>query len=149
MSRVTVFVPRDSAARALGADDSAAALVVEAARRGIALDLVRNGSRGLFWLEPLVEVATPAGRMAYGPVQAADVPALLEAGALQGAPHALGHGRVEAMPYLARQRREVFARMGLGDPLSLQDYEAQGGWAGLRAALALDGEAVVDRKSVV
>ncbi len=119
MSRITVSIPRDSAARALGADDTAAALVVEAARRGLAIDL--------------------------GPVQAADVPALLDAGALQGAPHALGHGRTDLIPYLARQRREVFARAGLSDPLSLADHEAQGGWAGLRAALAMDGAAVVEQ----
>ena len=145
MNRITVYLPRDSAARALGADDTAAALVVEAARRGLAVELVRTGSRGLFWLEPLLEVATPAGRMAYGPVQAADVPALLDAGALQGAPHALGHGRVELVPFLARQRREVFVRVGVTDPLSLADYEAHGGWAGLRAALAQDGAAVVEQ----
>ncbi len=145
MNRITVFVPRDSAARALGADDTAAALVVEAARRGIAVDIVRNGSRGLFWLEPLVEVATPAGRNAYGPVQAADVPALLDAGLLQGAPHALGHGDIGTHAFLARQQREVFARVGLGDPLSLAAFEQQGGWAGLRAALAMDGAAVVEQ----
>ncbi len=143
--RVTVFVPRDSAARALGADETAAALVVEAARRGLAIDLVRNGSRGLFWLEPMVEVATPAGRLAYGPVQAADVPGLLDAGLLQGAPHVLGQGPTDAIPYLARQRREVFARVGLTDPLSLSAYQAHGGWAGLRAALAQDGAAVVEQ----
>ncbi|MFN9747423.1 MAG: formate dehydrogenase beta subunit [Betaproteobacteria bacterium] len=145
MSRITLYVPRDSAARALGADDTAAALVVEAARRGLALEVVRNGSRGLFWLEPLLEVATPAGRMAYGPVQAADVPALLDAGVLHGGAHALALGRVELIPYLAAQRREVFARVGVTDPLSLADYEAHGGWAGLRAALAQDGAAVVEQ----
>ena len=145
MSRVTVYVPRDSAARALGADATAAALAVEAARRGLALEVVRNGSRGLFWLEPMLEVATPAGRMAYGPVLADDVPALLDAGALQGRPHALGLGRVEDIPYLSAQRREVFARVGVTDPLSLADYAAHGGWAGLRAALAQDGAAVVEQ----
>jgi formate dehydrogenase iron-sulfur subunit len=145
VSRVTVYVPRDSAARAVGADETAAALVIEAARRGLEIELVRNGSRGLFWLEPLIEVATPAGRIAYGPVQAEDVPALLDAGLLQGAPHALGHGRVDDIPYLARQQREVFSRLGLADPLSLADYAAHGGWAGLQAALALPGEAVVEQ----
>jgi formate dehydrogenase iron-sulfur subunit len=145
VSRITVYVPRDSAARALGADETAAALAVEAARRGQALEVVRNGSRGLFWLEPLLEVVTPAGRMAYGPVQADDVPALLDAGALQGGAHALGLGPVDLIPYLAAQRREVFARAGVTDPLSLADYAAHGGWAGLRAALAQDGAAVVEQ----
>jgi formate dehydrogenase iron-sulfur subunit len=145
VSRVTVYVPRDSAACAQGADETAAVLVVEAARRGLAIDLVRNGSRGLFWLEPLVEVVTPAGRVAYGPVQAADVPALLDASLLQGAAHLLALGDIDAHPYLARQRREVFRRVGVTDPLSLDDYAAHGGWAGLRAALAQDGAAVVEQ----
>ena len=140
---VTVFVPRDSAALAVGADEVAAALQAECARRGQPLNLVRNGSRGLFWLEPMVEVATPAGRVAYGPVQAEDVPALLDAGLLNGAAHALSHGLTEQMPYLAKQERLTFVRMGVTDPLSLADYEAHGGWLGLRQALQMDGPAVV------
>jgi hypothetical protein len=105
---------------------------------------VRNSSRGLFWLETLVEVQTPQGRVAYGPVAPEDVPGLLDAGLLSGSAHALCHGLTEQIPYLARQERLTFARMGITDPLSLADYEAHGGWAGLRAALAKDGAAVVD-----
>lgn len=143
MSAVTVYVPRDAAALAVGADEVAAAIAAEAARRGAAVHVVRNGSRGLFWLEPLVEVATPAGRVAYGPVQAADVPALFDAGFLHGGAHALGHGLTEAIPYLAKQERLTFARMGITDPLSLADYEAHDGWAGLIRALAMAPAAVV------
>ena len=72
-----VFVPRDAAALAVGADDVAAALAPHA-------DVVRTGSRGLFWLEPMIEVETPAGRIAYGPVEAADIPGLLADGLLTG-----------------------------------------------------------------
>src|SRR5439155_15121289 len=89
MNTTTVYVPRDSAALAVGADEVATALRDECARRGLAIKLVRNGSRGLFWLEPLVEVATPQGRIAYGPVAPDDVPALLDAGLLSGTAHAL------------------------------------------------------------
>jgi len=141
---VKIFVPRDSAALAVGADEVAAALQAELARRGVAADIVRNGSRGLFWLEPMVEVSTPAGRVAYGPVAPEDVPALLDAGLLQGAAgHALCLGPTEQIPYLARQERLTFARMGVTDPLSLADYEAHEGWAGLRRAIMLPGMAVV------
>src|SRR5258706_10578935 len=143
MSTTTIYVPRDSAALAVGADDVAAALQAECARRGLAIELVRNGSRGLLWLETLVEVATPQGRVAYGPVVAEDVPSLLDAGLLQGAPHALCHGPTEQIPYLAKQERLTFARMGVTDPLSLADYEAHEGWAGLRAAIALPGATIV------
>ncbi|MBL8387356.1 MAG: formate dehydrogenase [Hydrogenophaga sp.] len=143
MSGVTVYVPRDSAALAVGADEVAAALQSQAASRGLSLQIVRNGSRGLFWLEPLVEVATPAGRIAYGPVAPEDVPSLLDAGCLQGGPHPLCLGPTDQIPYLAQQERLTFARMGLTDPLSLADYEAHEGWAGLRRALAMDGPAIV------
>lgn len=141
---VRVYVPRDAAALACGADEVAAAIAAACAARGLAVDIIRNGSRGLFWLEPLVEVATPQGRIAYGPVAVADVPGLLDAGLLHGGAHALCHGPVDAIPYLARQERLTFARMGVTDPLSLADYEAHGGWAGLRRAQALGGAAVVD-----
>ena len=102
MSAIKLYVPRDSAALALGADDTAATLAAEAARRGINIDLVRNGSRGLFWLEPLVEVATAQGRVAYGPVQADDVAALFDA-LLAGGEHPLCHGLTDDIPYLKNQ----------------------------------------------
>ncbi len=143
MSTVRLFVPCDSAALAVGADEVAATLAAVCARRGAAIDIVRNGSRGMFWLEPMVEVDTPAGRVAYGPVHADDIAALLDAGMLGGGHHALCHGLTEKMPYLARQERLTFARMGVIDPLSLADHEAHGGWAGLRRALTLDGAGVV------
>ncbi len=142
---IRVYVPRDSAALSVGADDVAAAITREAARRGAAIELVRNGSRGMLWLEPLVEVATPDGRVAYGPVTVEDVPGLFDAGFLQGAVHPLGHGLTERMPYLAKQERLTFARCGITDPLSLADYMAHDGYRGLRNALAMDAAAIVQQ----
>lgn len=139
---IRLFVPRDSAALALGADDTAAALAAEATRRGVDIELVRNGSRGLFWLEPLVEVETAQGRVAYGPVEADDVAALFDA-LIHGAEHPLGHGLTEDIPYLKKQERLTFARVGITDPLSLADYQAHEGFAGLKRALGMDGAAIV------
>jgi len=132
-----VFVPRDAAARAVGADCVAAALQHEAEQRGLAIELVRNGSRGLFWLEPMIEVETPAGRIAYGPVTPADVAGLFEADLVSGGAHALRIGRPEEVPFLKRQTRVTFARCGIVDPLSLEDYRAHGGYRGLARAHAL------------
>jgi formate dehydrogenase iron-sulfur subunit len=134
-----IYVPRDAAARGLGADETAAAIVVEAAKRGITVELVRNGSRGMVWLEPLVEVATDAGRLAFGPMTPADVPALF--GDLAQHPKALG--LTEALPWMTKQTRLTFARVGVIDPLSLADYESHGGLAGLRRALGMDSAAIV------
>ena len=143
MSAVTVYVSRDAAALALGAEAVARAITTEAAQRKLAVRIIRNGSRGLHWLEPLVEVQTPAGRVAYGPVKAADVPGLFEAGFLTGEPHALARGNIEEHPYFRTQQRLTFARVGLIDPISVEDYVAHGGYEGLRNALAMSGEAIV------
>jgi formate dehydrogenase iron-sulfur subunit len=143
MNVCKVFVPRDSAALAVGADEVAKAFMDEAAARGLNIQVVRNSSRGMFWLEPLVEVETPQGRVAYGPVQASDVKALLDAGLLEGQKHSLCHGLTEKIPYLAQQERLTFARMGVTDPLSLADYKAHEGWAALDRVLSMDGSAVV------
>ena len=145
MSRLRIFVSRDSSARSVGADEVAAALSGEAARRGIEIDLVRNGSRGLFWLEPLIEVETPRGRIAYGPVTAAGVSQLWDAGLAQGAPHALRLGVTEEIPYFKKQERLTFARVGITDPISLPDYLKNGGYRGLEAALALAPADIVTR----
>jgi formate dehydrogenase iron-sulfur subunit len=139
----TIYVPGEATALALGAESVAAAIVAEAAKRGEAVRVVRNGSRGAFWLEPLVEVQTAAGRCAYGPVRAADVPGLFAAGFVQGGKHALRLGLIESIPYLANQERLCCERLGVVDPLDLDDYLAHGGYAGLKAALALAPAAVV------
>jgi formate dehydrogenase iron-sulfur subunit len=141
---IKVCVPRDAAALSVGADATAAAIAKAAQLAGQAIQLVRTSSRGMFWLEPFVEVETASGRVGYGPVTAEDVPGLFAAGFLQGGAHPLAHGKVEAMPFLARQERLTFARAGLTDPLSLADYEAHGGLRGLRRALGMAPTAVVE-----
>ncbi|MFN0315816.1 MAG: formate dehydrogenase beta subunit [Burkholderiales bacterium] len=140
---VTVYVPLDTSALSLGADALAKAIEREAGARNSAVRLVRNGSRGMFWLEPMVEIQTPAGRVAYGPVSASDVPSLFDAGFLSGGKHALSLGITEEIEYLKRQERLCFARVGVTDPLSVTDYEAHGGMQGLRNALALTGDKIV------
>ncbi len=135
-----LYLPRDAAARALGAEDVARAITDEAARRGIAVTLVRTGTRGMIWLEPLLEVEKDGIRAGFGPVTAADVPGLFDAGFGE---HALALGPVEEIPFLARQTRLTFARCGIVDPLSLSDYEAHGGLTGLRRALAMEPAAIV------
>ena len=138
-----IFVPRDAAARAVGADKVAAAIAEETKRKGLAVEIVRTGSRGLFWLEPLVEVETPGGRIGFGPVMAKDV-ATLFADGLPAASHPLCVGRPEEIPFLKRQRRITFARCGIIDPLSLADYRAHGGWRGLERARSLGPAATVE-----
>ncbi|MDA8254742.1 MAG: formate dehydrogenase [Betaproteobacteria bacterium] len=141
--RTTIYVPGDAVALALGADAVAAAIAREAAQRGIAIRMVRNGSRGMVWLEPLVEVATPRGRIAYGPVAAVDVRGLFAADFLTGGAHALCLGPTEEIPWLARQQRLVCRRIGVVDPRSLADYVARGGGAGLRRARAMAPAGIV------
>jgi formate dehydrogenase iron-sulfur subunit len=135
---IKVYVPRDSAARSVGADEVAAQIA-----RLPGIKLVRNGSRGLLWLEPVVEVETAEGRIAYGPVTVSDVASLQEAGFLQGGSHALRLGKIEDHPYFKNQERLTFARCGITDPVSIEDYLAHGGFDGLKKALGLSGAAIV------
>ncbi|WP_425608003.1 formate dehydrogenase beta subunit [Pontibacterium granulatum] len=142
---VKVFIPRDTTSLALGADKVAREFAVAAEQRGDSVEIVRNGSRGLFWLEPMLEVETPAGRVAYGPVTHADIDSLLEQGVLQGEQgHPLSLGLTEEIPYLKKQQRLTFARAGITDPVSLDDYQAHDGFKGLRNALQMDAQAIVD-----
>ena len=142
--RPRIYVPRDAGAVAVGADEVAAAIGREAVARELDLDIVRTGSRGLYWLEPMIEVETPAGRIAYGPVAPGDVAALLDSGFPRGGAHPLRLGRPEDIPFIAGQTRLTFARCGIVDPRSLDDYRAHGGYRGLDRALALGPAAIVD-----
>jgi formate dehydrogenase iron-sulfur subunit len=140
---ITVFVPKDASALSLGADAVAQAIQAEAKRRNQPLQLVRNGSRGAFWLEPLVEVATDAGRVAYGPVSAEEVPSLFAADFLHGGAHARALGPPEEIPWFKNQQRLTFARVGIVDPASVADYVRHGGYAGLARALEMQPAAIV------
>ncbi|WP_017904900.1 formate dehydrogenase beta subunit [Pseudomonas asplenii] len=135
-----LYLPADSLARAVGADEIAAAITTRASAGNLQLDLRRTSSRGLYWLEPLLEIDSPRGRLGFGPVSAADVPSLLDA--LQGDPsaHPLALGLVEELPYLKSQQRLLFARAGITRPLSLDDYRAHGGFEGLVRAIAIGAE---------
>jgi formate dehydrogenase iron-sulfur subunit len=143
MPTTKVFVPSDTTARSLGADAVATAVAAEANRRGLSVEIVRNGSRGLYWLEPLVEVLVGSVRHAYGPVTPRDVASLFESGFLAGAEHALALGPTDSIEYLKKQTRLTFARVGIIDPTSLDDYRAHGGYRGLATALTLTGEQIV------
>jgi formate dehydrogenase iron-sulfur subunit len=140
---IVVYVPCDSSAISLGANRVATAIVQEAQKRGIAIELIRNGSRGLFWLEPLVEVATSAGRIGYGPVQVSDVESLFDANFHQGGTHSLLLGLTEELDYLKNQQRLTFARCGKTDPVSLEDYINNDGYRGLTNALKLAPQDIV------
>ena len=135
---VTVYVPRDAAARAAGADEVAAEL---ASYDGVRI--VRNGSRGMLWLEPMIEVDTPQGRIAYGPVRAKDVKGLMKSGLLTGGEHKLRLGRTDDLDWMKRQHRVTYQRVGVIDPRSADDYEAHRGIAGLRRALSMTPAEVV------
>ena len=138
---VKVYVPCDAAALSMGANAVANAI---ADQGGSDVEIIRNGSRGMLWLEPMVEIETDKGRVAYGPVKASDVEGLVNAGMLEGKDHDLGHGLTEDMPYLANQERLTFARVGVIDPLSLTDYAANGGLKGLDKSLNMDPSDIVE-----
>jgi formate dehydrogenase iron-sulfur subunit len=137
-----IFVPRDAGAVAVGADEVALALEQAASKRGVPADIVRTGSRGLYWLEPMVEVATPQGRVAFGPLTQADAAAVLDAMVTDG-PHPLRLGVTEQIPWLKRQVRLTFARCGVVDPRSIEDYRARQGYKGLERALELGSDAIL------
>lgn len=141
---VRLFVPRDAAALAMGADAVAEACVRQAAARGLSVEVIRTGSRGMLWLEPLVEVEIAGERHGFGPVAVRDVPDLFDAGFHKGGSHPKAIGLVDAHDWMTRQQRLTFARCGVIDPFSLADYRATRGLRGLEKALALSGETIVE-----
>ena len=141
--KTRLYIPRDAGALALGADEVAAVVAAQAAIRKEDVEIVRNGSRGLYWLEPMVEVCSPKGRVAYGPVGPGDVASLFDAGFLGGQLHRLWLGVPEQIAYLKRQTRLTFARCGVTDPLSLDDYRGHGGLKGLAHALSMKPPEIV------
>ena len=137
---VNVYVPCDAAAVSMGANHVADAIAKAAPEATI----IRNGSRGMLWLEPLIEIETKKGRVAYGPVSPSDIAELISSGMLDGKDHELCHGLTKDIPYLANQERLTFARVGIIAPLSLEDYKAHGGLDGLEEALKMKPQTITD-----
>ncbi len=144
MSRVKVFVPRETSAISVGADDVAIAIARKSKQLGTGIELIRNGSWGACWLEPLVEVQVGEQRIAYGNVGPGDVDSLFESGFLEGGEHARRLGPTVEVPYLINQDRWTFWRCGLIAPLSLDDYIAHNGFKALKTAFEIGSDAVID-----
>ena len=141
-----VYVPRDTTANARGANKVAALIERLALNHDADIKVVRNSSRGLYWLETLVEVDSAEGRLGFGPVTENDVVSLFKQKFHDGkTKHKLCLGLVEDIPYLKNQQRLTFARAGITDPLSIEDYKAHDGFKGLENALKLSSQGIVDQ----
>lgn len=140
---IKIYIPRDSSALSMGAEKVALAISNEAKIRGLEVQIIRNGSRGLYWLETMVEVSTELGRVAYGPVKVKDVPSLFDGDFIHGKAHALSLGLTEELTWLKKQQRLTFARVGITDPIALVDYIAHEGYQGLKNALSLSASEIV------
>ena len=144
MTLIKVYIPKDSSARSIGADEVAEQIAIEAAARKIELEIIRNGTRGALWLEPLVEVEGAQGRFAFGPISPDGVAALFDANFLEGGAHPLSLGLTSEIPWFAEQERLTFSRVGINDPLSLASFEESGGLRGLRRALLMGAEEIIN-----
>ncbi|MEI7949286.1 MAG: NADH-ubiquinone oxidoreductase-F iron-sulfur binding region domain-containing protein [Gammaproteobacteria bacterium] len=138
-----IYIPRETTASSLGAELLVDAIITEAKYRNLPIEIVRNGSRGACFLEPLVEIETTSGRVGYGPVQQEDIAELFDANFLSGGKHRLALGNVEELPWFKNQERLTFARCGLIAATSVDAYKSQGGFVGLHNALKKDGKAIV------
>jgi formate dehydrogenase iron-sulfur subunit len=143
MARTRIYIPRETAAVSVGADEVALALAQHAKQARIDIELVRNGSWGASWLEPLLEVEVDNVRIAYGNVSAADIPGLFAAGLIEGGEHERRLGPTSEIAYLINQDRWTFWRCGLVNPLSLEDFQMHQGFKALRKAFADGAESIL------
>ena len=143
-SPIKIFVPQETAAVSMGADEVAEKITLLAQENGENIELVRNGSWGMSWLEPLVEVQVKNHRIAYGPVTESSVTSLFDADFLRGGEHKLKRGITQEIPYLKKQQRWTFERSGLIDPLSIEDFQAHNGFEGLKKSFKIGRKKVLN-----
>ena len=146
---IDIFIPQDTTSLALGSDQVASLLMELSNDRGLDVNLTRNGSRGMFWLEPLLEVEFEDDRVGFGPVTLADVPSIIDIledsqDDFNNITHPLFLGRIESIEYLAKQQRLTFKRSGLCDPTCIKSYQNLSGFEGLTRALPLSSQSIVD-----
>jgi len=144
MARTKIYVPRETAAVSVGADEVALAIAQVAKKNGVDIELIRNGSWGATWLEPLLEVEVDGTRIAYGSVSAADIASMFDADLLSGGKHERRLGPTDEIPYLMNQDRWTFWRCGRINPLSIEDFELHQGFKALKKAFFDGTEAVLE-----
>ncbi len=144
MARTKIYVPRETAAVSVGADEVALEIARVAKKSKVDIELIRNGSWGASWLEPLVEVEVNGARIAYGNVAASDVAEMFAADLIHGGEHVRRLGPIMEVPYLIKQGRWTFWRCGLINPLSLEDFELHQGFKAFTKALANGAESVIE-----
>ena len=138
-----IYIPRDSSALSLGANDVYKEILKESKERKLDISIIRNGSRGIFWLEPMIEVETSNGRVAYGPISVTDIPSLFDQEFYLGKKHSLFLGITEEISWLKKQERLTYARVGIIDPVDIDDYERHDGFKGLKKSISLSQEDIV------
>jgi formate dehydrogenase iron-sulfur subunit len=140
-----IYLPCDTTANAKGANQIASLIEQIAEKNSININIVRNSSRGLYWLEPLIEIDSPLGRIGFGPVMEADVEELFKQQFYQDKQqHPLCLGLIEEIPFLKNQQRLTFSRAGKTNPLSLDDYKNHNGFKGLEKSLTMTAQQIVD-----
>ena len=131
------------------------ALAPLAQARGV--ELMRVGTLGLSWLQPVVELERPgAGAVVYGPLRPEDAEAFLDA-ALGPQPAedaarwligartpAAGAAPLSAHPFWAPQQRRLMRSMGVIDPESLDEAIAEGAYEALDRAIGMEPMAICD-----
>lgn len=137
MTSIKIYIPQDSASKSVGADQVAIEVSKVATTNNLDIEIIRNGSRGMLWLEPLIEVETKNGRVGFGPISVSEIQSLIDQDFLNNQTHPLCIGLVDEYPWLKDQQRLTFKRVGITDPLSIDDYQKFGGLVGLKNALKL------------
>ena len=137
-----IFVSRDAGAVAVGADEVALALETAAGKARH-----RDRDRQDRFARAVLAGADGRGRDAKRPrrVRPGDRrrrASVLDAMAADG-PHALRLGVADEIPWLKRQTRLTFARCGVIDPRSVEDYRAHDGYKGLERALTLTSDEIL------
>ncbi len=131
---MNIFVPKDFGACALGSDAIAQQL------RSLGANVKRNGSRGLYWLEPMIEIETEAGRIAFGPMSLDDVEDIT----LLDQTHEKFLGRIDDIPEIKAQNRQTFVRCGIIESLNFDDYKSHDGMLGYQKASKLSSQQIID-----
>ena len=131
-----VFIPQDSISIALGAD----LIAKKIAQSGH--EIIRNSSRGLHFLEILIEVEIDGARHGFGPISTNEIEDLIASNFAKSHPKYLGI--VDELKLIKSQNRLSFAKCGINDPLDFDGYLTLGGGKALEKAKAIGAQKTID-----
>ena len=140
--QIKIYIPKETSACSVGSE-LIAEKITDLAQGHKHISIIRNGSWGAFWLEPFIEIEKNGNRKgtSYLNKKISHLSSIEE---LFDDFYNSNPFNIMDIDFIKRQTRLVFSRIGLYDPLDLNQYRNSHGYKGLEKSFEIGQQQTID-----